>query len=671
MDIQKRMAELSALLTRYSKEYYEQDAPTVSDIEYDLLFKELLTLEEQYPLFKLSDSPTNKVGSTFENKPVERKFQEHTHKVRLYSLDNTYSYEELEQWYEKLKKNYELSNNPELVCELKIDGLAISLIYKNSNFIIGATRGDGFVGENITNNLRTISVIPETIPSNISDLEVRGEVFMPKSSFEALNQKQLEIGGKLFANPRNAASGSLRQLDVNITKERDLSMFAYYGRIDSNELNIKSHSEMLNFLKENGFNTNPTFTVCKSIKDAIDYCKNWEFKRQELDYATDGVVIKINDFALQQEMGFTSRAPRWATAFKFPPEEVSTILKDIEINVGRSGAVTPVAILEPVYISGSTVQRATLHNFDEIKRLKLNIGDRVLIKKAAEIIPKVICVTEHLNDSETCFEAPEFCPYCNTRLVPVKGEVSMYCPNQLGCPAQIKGRIEYWASKDCMDIDGLGDNIVSQLVEKGMVKTPAELYKLSADDFLNLDLFAEKSAQNLYNTIQQSRNPQLHKFINALGIRHVGKETSLLLANKFLSFDKLKSATFNEIVEIDGIGDKIAYSVLDFFANSFNNVVLDELKKYGLQPQEVQNAQGSDIFSGMTFVITGTLSDTRDKFDSLIKYHGGKTSSSVSKKTTYLLAGENAGSKYDKALALGVKILSEDEFNKLLHPETT
>ena len=338
-------------------------------------------LESLYPQYKKSDSPTVRVGSV-----VEKRFAQHKHKVRLYSLDNTYSYDDLVQWYEKLKKNYDLDYSPELVCELKIDGLAVSLNYENGRFNIGATRGDGVVGENITNNLRTIKTIPEILPENIKELEVRGEIFMPRSSFEKLNKVQRENNAKLFANPRNAAAGSLRQLDSGITASRDLSMFSYYGRLDSKEVDINSHSNMLDFLKSLGFNVNPEYKVCKNIEEAIEYCKYWDTRRQSLDYATDGVVIKINDFSLQDEMGYTSRAPRWATAFKFPPEEVSTIVEDIQVNVGRSGAVTPVAILEPVYVSGSTVQRATLHNFDEIKRLNINIGDRVLIKKAAEIL---------------------------------------------------------------------------------------------------------------------------------------------------------------------------------------------------------------------------------------------------------------------------------------------
>ena len=618
-----------------------------------------------YPEYKLSDSPTQKVGTKLFESQVSKGFLPHQHKVRLYSLDNTYSYEELSSWYDKLQKNYSLSSLPELVCELKIDGLAISLNYHNSKFAIGATRGDGFVGENITKNLETIKAIPDSFSEEISDIEVRGEIFMPKSAFQKLNDEQASKGAKLFANPRNAASGSLRQLDPEITRKRELSMFAYYGRIDSGEISIKSHSDMLSFLKKLGFNINPNFRICKNIDEAIEYCKYWDKRRNDLDYATDGVVIKINDFALQSEMGYTARAPRWATAFKFPPEEVSTILKDIEINVGRSGAVTPVAVLEPVYISGSTVQRATLHNFDEIKRLGINIGDRVLVKKAAEIIPKIICVTEHSDSKSSPFVPPLTCPSCGTKLVPAEGEVNLYCPNYLACPSQIKARLEYWVSKDCMDIDGLGDNIIAQLIEKGLAATPADLYKLTTDDFMKLDLIAEKSADNLFTEIQASKHPTLSKFINSLGIRHVGKETSDVLARKFKSLNALKNATLEQIRDIDGIGDKIALSILDFFSNSFNNELLNNLKQYGVEPQEIKENQNSEIFKGLTFVITGTLSKTRDYFENIIKEYGGKVSSSVSKKTSFVLAGENPGSKLDKAIALSVKVIDENEFNEM------
>ena len=616
-------------------------------------------MEAEFPQFREKNSPTLKVGGA-----SSKKFADYTHKTRLYSLDNTYSYEELEKWYEKIRAEFPNRKELEVVCELKIDGLAIALTYENSELTVGATRGDGVTGENITANLRTIKTIPKHLNSEGVSLEARGEIYMPKSAFEQLNRRQTESKLKPFANPRNAAAGSLRQQNPEITAQRELAMFTYAGIL--NNPSIKTHEQTLLYLKDMGFNLNPNFKKCKNIQEAIEYCKYWDKERYNLDYATDGVVIKINELAIQNELGFTSRAPRWATAFKFPPEEMSTTLLDIEINVGRTGAVTPVAVLEPVFISGSTVSRATLHNFDEIKRLDLNIGDRVLIKKAAEIIPKVITVMKKGNRDCGAFEPPERCPFCGSRLVPAEGEVNLYCPNTLGCPAQLKGRIEYWASNDCMDIEGLGGSIVAQLVDKGMVKSPADLYTLGVADFLILDLFAQKSAQNLFNSIQASKNPELSRFINALGIRHVGKEMSEILAKKFGSFEKLKNATEAEILDIEGAGEKIALSVLDFFKNSYNNEVLQKLEANSVVPKEMNREEEKDTFSGLTFVITGTLSKPRDSFEKVIKQHGGKTSSSVSKKTSYVLLGEAPGSKFDKAKELGVKIINEKEFNYLL-----
>lgn len=659
--MQNRIEELTELIIKYNRAYYEQNALLVSDLEYDVLFKELEMLEKEYPQYKLADSPASKVGSS-----VSKGFGEYRHKSRLYSLDNTYSYEDLVKWYEKIKKQFPDEEVIELVCELKIDGLAISLTYENSHLIVGATRGDGVVGENITTNIKTIKTVPQHLNKTVMQLDARGEIFMTKSSFERLNARQEELNGKLFANPRNAAAGSLRQLNPEITAQRDLSMFTYAGILEDKNYDIKSHALMLELLKELGFNINPNYKVCKNIEEAIDYCKQWDSGRYNLDYATDGVVIKVNSLELENEMGYTSRAPRWATAFKFPPEEVSTKVIDIEINVGRTGAVTPVAILNPVFVSGSTVSRATLHNFDEVKRLELNIGDTVLIKKAAEIIPKVITVLEHFGGKIAEFCPPANCPFCNTELVEIEGEVSLYCPNIFYCPAQIKGRLEYWVSKDCMDIDGLGVNLISQLVDKEFVKNPAELYKLTMDDLLQLDLVAEKSAQNLFDALQSSKIPELPRFINALAIRHVGKETSEVIARKFKNFENLKNADYETIKEIGGVGEKIAQSVVEFFKNEMNNKVLNELQMYGVMPLELIIEEKLNIFEGISFVITGTLSETRDKFEKIIKNNGGKVSSSVSKNTKYLLAGENPGSKVDKASALGVKIISEDEFNSLI-----
>ena len=623
------------------------------------MFKELEALEKEFPQFKEKNSPTVKVGST-----SSKKFEDYTHKTRLYSLDNTYSYEELEKWYEKIKADFPNRKELEVVCELKIDGLAVALTYENSELTVGATRGDGVTGENITANLKTIKTIPKHLTSDGISLEARGEIYMPKSAFEQLNKRQADSRQKLFANPRNAAAGSLRQQNPKITAERELAMFTYAGILNNPE--VKTHEETLLYLKKMGFNLNPNFRKCKNIQEAIEYCKHWDKARYDLDYATDGVVIKINELAIQNELGFTSRAPRWATAFKFPPEEMSTTLLDIEINVGRTGAVTPVAVLEPVFISGSTVSRATLHNFDEIKRLDINIGDRVLIKKAAEIIPKVITVMKKGSRQSGAFEAPEKCPFCGSTLVPAEGEVNLYCPNTLGCPAQLKGRVEYWASNDCMDIEGLGESIIAQLVDKKLIKSPADLYSLTVDDLMTLDLIAQKSAQNLYNSIQASKHPPLARFINALGIRHVGKEMSEILAKKFLTFENLKHASAEDILEIEGAGEKIAGSVLDFFKNSYNNEVLQKLEANSVIPEELKWEEGKDTFAGLTFVITGTLSKPRDSFEKIIKQHGGKVSSSVSKKTAYVLLGEAPGSKFDKARELGVKIINEKEFDDLL-----
>ncbi len=660
VDAQKRIEELTGLINKYNKAYYEDNALLISDVEYDGLFKELQELEQKYPLFKRPDSPTTKVGSN-----AARGFTEYRHKNRLYSLDNTYSYEDLEKWYEKIKNQFSDHPSIELVAELKIDGLAVSLTYENSELKIGATRGDGVVGENITPNIKTIKTIPHKLKDKITEINARGEIFMPKSAFERLNEKQKKQGEKTFANPRNAASGSLRQLNPEITAQRELAMFTYAGILEDKAYKIDSHSQMLEFLKKEGFNINPEYKVCKNIEEAVEYCKYWDNERYNLDYATDGVVIKVNSFALENAMGYTSRAPRWATAFKFPPEEVSTVVEDIEINVGRTGAVTPVAKLKPVLVSGSTVSRATLHNFDEIKRLKINIGDTVLIKKAAEIIPKVITVLEHAKEDAKEFKFDKKCPFCSTPLVEIEGEVNLYCPNTLHCPAQIKGRLEYWVSKDCMDIDGVGTNLISQLVERGMVETPADLYKITSEDLLSLDLIAEKSAKSIYDAIQASKNPTFPRFLNALGIRHVGKETSELLARKFKNFESLKNADEETIMQVGGVGEKISAAITGFFNNEASKKLLKELKELGIAPQEEVYDSSNAVFDGISFVITGTLSDTRDKFETIIKNNGGKLLSAVSKKTDYVLVGENPGSKVDKARALGVKIINEDEFNRL------
>ena len=658
MEIQERIEFLKDEINKSNYKYYVEDNPYLSDFEYDQMFAELKELENKYPVFKTPDSPTQRVGS------VSEKFFQHTHKYRLYSLDNTYNEEELKRWYERVCKEY--NKELELVCELKIDGLAIALTYNEGLFSLGVTRGDGVTGEEITQNLKTIKAIPLKLFEPKS-LEVRGEIYMPKSSFEKLNEEALASGDKVFANPRNAASGSLRQLDSSITAKRDLSMFTYTGIFENSEdKQIKTHYDGMMYLKKLGFKVNPNIRLVKNIQGAIDYCNEWATKRFDLDYATDGVVIKVNDFAIQKDLGYTSRAPKWATAFKFPPEEVSTKLLDIELNTGKTGIITPVAILEPVQLAGSTVARASLHNFDEIRRLDIRIGDTVLVKKAAEIIPKVVKVMDTaIHKSLPEYQIPDKCPACRGPLIEKEGEVGLYCENP-NCSRLMCAKIEYWVSKEAMDIDYIGPSVIQQLYDKKFISNPVDLYRLTMQDFMQLDLVKEKSASNMYTSVQNSKSRPLNRLLTALGIRHVGKETAEILAGEFGSIDALGKATLEELSTIEGIGDIIAKSIYDYFRDENNLKMLEDLKQLGLNPSSAPKAK-SDILAGKTFVLTGTLQNmTRDEASSVIKSHGGKTSSSVSKKTSYVLAGENAGSKLDKAKDLGVIILTEDDFLEMI-----
>ncbi|MBE7709088.1 MAG: NAD-dependent DNA ligase LigA [Cyanobacteria bacterium SIG32] len=644
-------------INKSNYKYYVEENPYLSDFEYDQLFAELKQLEEQFPLLKTPDSPTQRVGS------VSEKFFPHTHKYRLYSLDNTYNDEELYKWYDRVEK--ECGKDIDLVCELKIDGLAIALTYEKGIFVRGVTRGDGITGEDITTNLKTVKAIPLKLFEPV-DVEVRGEIYMPKSSFEKLNEENLAKGEKVFANPRNAASGSIRQLDSTITAKRDLSIFVYSSVFENIPNAPSTHYDGMMYLKKLGFKVNPNVRHCKNMEEAIQYIKEWDTKRFDLDYATDGVVIKVNSIACQQDLGFTSRAPKWATAFKFPPEEITTKLLDIELNIGKSGAVTPVAILEPVLLAGSTVARASLHNFDEIKRLDVRIGDTVLIKKAAEIIPKVIKVMEtEEHKSLQPYVAPTKCPACDASLVTREGEVNLYCENQ-NCSQQIMAKIEFWVSKDAMDIDNIGPAVIQQLYEGNFISNPVDLYKLTMQDFMQLEGVKEKSAYNMFNAIQESKERPLKRLLTALGVRHIGKETAELITSEFTSLDAIKNAERDMLAKIDGVGDKMADSVYEFFHNEENLKMLDELKALGINPTAEVTTK-SDKLGGKTFVLTGTLQNmTRDAASELIKQNGGKTSSSVSKKTDYVLAGENAGSKLDKAQNLGVIILTEDEFLEMI-----
>ncbi|MBR6164098.1 NAD-dependent DNA ligase LigA [bacterium] len=656
-DAKVRIDDLKAQIVHHNEAYYKNDAPEISDFEYDELFRELVRLEAQFPEFATADSPTKKVGGG-----VNKSLKELKHKYRLYSLDNSNNYEDLRKWYSRTKKEYENEPDLELVTELKIDGLACALSYEKGILTLGATRGDGVVGENITENLKNVKGIPHKLPEPI-DIEVRGEVYMPVSSFERLNSEQEETGGKVFANPRNAAAGSLRQLDASITAKRDLHFFAY-AAIYNGENAPKTHFELLALLKRLGFNTNENSVLVRGIEPVIQACENWREKRFNLDYATDGMVVKVNEISKQNELGFTARAPKWATAFKFPPEEVWTKLLDVELSVGKTGAVTPVAILTPVRLAGTTVKRASLHNFDEIERLKVNIGNSVLIKKAAEIIPKVIKKKEE--EDFGVYLAPKYCPCCNSELIKPEGEINLYCPNKKGCSAQIKGKIEYWASKEAMDIDGIGGALIDQLYQNGLVEDYSDLYKLTKEDLMSLELIQEKSANNLLSEIEKSKTPTMTKFLTALSIKHVGKETADLIAQNFGSLEAVLSATKEDLTKIDGIGEIVANAVVEFFKDEENKQILEKLKNFGVNPLGSSVEKVSDVLSGKTIVITGTLSQPRNYFEDIIKSHGGKTSGSVSKKTSYVLSGENPGSKFDKARELGVIIIDENEFNKII-----
>ena len=657
-NIKTRIDFLKDEINKSNYRYYVEENPYLSDFEYDKLFAELKGLEEQYPYLKTSDSPTQRVGS------VSERFFPHEHKYRLYSLDNTYNEKELTDWYKRVCKEYE--QELELVCELKIDGLAIALTYEEGLFTLGVTRGDGITGENITKNLKTVKAIPLKLFEPES-LEVRGEIYMPKTSFEKLNAEALENGEKIFANPRNAASGSVRQLDSGITAKRDLSMFTYTGIFENgSDKRIKTHYEGMMYLKKLGFKVNPNIKLVKNIQGAINYCKYWEKKRLELDYATDGVVIKVNNTAVQKDLGYTARAPKWATAFKFQPEEVTTKLLNIELNTGKTGIVTPVAILEPVQLAGSTVARASLHNFDEIARLDIRIGDTVLIKKAAEIIPKVIkYMDDGKHDLRSVYVPPNRCPACGSRLKERPGEVGLYCDNP-ECSQLICAKIEFWASKDAMDIDCVGPSVIQQLYDKKFISNPVDLYRLTIQDLMQLESVKEKSASNIYNGIQNTKSRSLNRLITALGIRYVGKETADILAGEFSSLDEIKEASIDRLGAIDGIGHVMAYSIYEYFHDEHNLKMLDELKSLGINPASKSKPK-SYILAGKVFVLTGTLQNmTRDEASAIIKSHGGKTSSSVSKKTDFVLAGENAGSKLDKANELGVIILTEKDFLEMI-----
>lgn len=664
---------LKNLILKHSYSYYVLDNPSITDEEYDLLYKKLLSFESKYPEIITEDSPSQRVGDKLLNS-----FNQINHKYQMYSIENSTSPEDLYDFDKKIKEFID-TDNIEYVCELKIDGLAVSLTYENGVFIKGATRGDGKIGEDITSNLKTIKSIPlnlnnitkEKIPSQ---LEVRGEVFLSKQALINLNLENEKENKKLFANSRNAAAGSLRQLDPSIVSKRNLDIYIYMGIIDDSNIKINTHLEMLSYLSKLGFKVNNERYLCKSITEVKDYCDKWRVERNNLSYDTDGVVIKVNNIDYQKNLGFTAKTPKWATAFKYPPEQAISKIEDITVQVGRLGTLTPVAELKPVFVAGSLVSRATLHNQDEINRKDIKIGDSVVIHKAGEIIPEVVKVIEDLrNGSEKAFIMPSRCPVCNSE-IQKQGEISFICPNYF-CSDQVKERIKHFVSRDAMNIEGVGDSLISQLVNNKLIKDPSDLYSLNKLNLVNLERMGEKSSLKVIDNISNSINPQLSNFIYALGIKHVGKEKAYLLAEKFKNFDSLVTATIEDFKNIEGFGDIVAESVYEFFNNSYNINFLEKLKSFGIIPQyrsshtDLKNGNNinTELFKGYKFVFTGTLNKfTRDEASKQVEIRGGKVSSTVSKNTSYVVTGESSGSKLDKAKELKVNIIDEDEFIKLI-----
>lgn len=659
-DVKKRIQKLRTQIREHDRLYYVLNQPKIIDQQYDKLFAELKSLEQANPELITPDSPTQRVSE----KPLEG-FASVRHAAAMLSMDNTYNADELRAFDERVAKVLG-SGAYEYVVELKIDGLAISLRYENGSLVTAATRGDGETGDNVTANVRTIKAVPLTLlaDSCFPDvLEVRGEVYMPASSFAELNNLRAEAGEPAFANPRNAAAGSLKLLDARITASRNLSFFAY-ATGELSEAIAQDHYESLQKFSQLGLPVNPNIKKAKNIDEAVKICQSWNQKRQELNYQIDGMVIKVNRFAQQNILGATGRAPRWCISYKFPAEQAETIVESIDVQVGKSGNLTPVANFKAVQLAGTIVKRASLHNFDELKRLDVRPGDTVIIEKAGEIIPQVIQVRHELRTpNSSAFEIPQKCPNCGSKVGKDGNGVYVRCVNK-NCSAQLRERLKYFAGRDQMDIENLGIALIEQLVDTRLVKNFADLYKLRKDQLSSLERMADKSAANVIEAIEKSKSQPLWRLIAALGIRHIGSQSAQILAEHFGSFEELMAADEATLANIDQIGPTMAESVCEFFIN--HKTLINELLKY-VHPQQQQTRQ-TDVLVGKTFVITGTLENfTRQQTEQAIKQAGGKTSSSVSKKTDYVLAGDKPGSKLDKAQKLRVEIISEEQFLKMLN----
>lgn len=653
-EIEKKIEELRKTLRYHSDRYYNDDAPEIEDYEYDMMMRELKELEEKYPEYDAPDSPTKKVGGVADNS-----FESVAHSVRMESLQDAFSKDELREFSNRVEDTV---SNVNYVVEPKIDGLSVSLEYRDGVFLRGSTRGNGDVGEDVSGNLRVIHNIPLKLNKSIPYIEVRGEVYMPKKSFERVVDRQIINGEKPFKNPRNAAAGSLRQKDSSVTASRGLDIFVFnIQQIEGVELS--SHKESLDFIKELGFNTIPTYKKVDNIEDAIAEIDRIGEARGSLEYDIDGAVIKVDDFSQRDILGSTAKYPKWAIAFKYPPEEKQTKLLDIEIAVGRTGVLTPTAILESVHLAGTTVSRATLHNQDFINEKGIAIGDVVTVRKAGDIIPEVLCVNEH--NSNSVFKFPDVCPSCGEKVYRDEDEAAIRCINP-ECPAQLLRNLIHFCSRDAMDIEGLGPAIIETFVNEGMIAKTYDIYNLDFNKILSLEGFKETSANNIINSVNNSKNNDLSKLIFALGIRHIGAKAGKLLADYFKDIDLVMNASVDDILQIDGFGKIMAESVVEFFSSDSTKELIEKLKEAGVNMKST-NVVEDTRFSGMTFVLTGTLPTLKHaEASKIIEFFGGKTSSSVSKKTTYVLAGEEAGSKLDKANKLGVQVISEEEFKEMI-----
>ena len=657
-EIKEEIYKLVKLLNKYSYDYYVEDNPQISDTEYDTLYKQLEKLEKEYPELIQENSPTQRVGDV-----VLSEFEKVTHKIPMLSLSNTFSTEDLRDFDNRIKKIV-ADRKIEYICELKIDGLAISINYEDGKLISAATRGDGTVGEEVTDNIKTIFSIPKVLKDN-KTFEVRGEVYLPKKSFNILNEERKENNEVLFANPRNAAAGSLRQLDSKITAQRRLSAFIYSVVGDNT---IESQLQALKTAEEYELPVNNNYKLCKNIDEVINYIEYWDINRKNLPYEIDGIVIKVNSYSLQEEIGYTQKSPRWATAFKFPEEELATKLLDVELSVGRTGIVTPVAQLDPIVISGSTVSKASLHNKDVIDELDIHIGDMVIVKKAGEIIPKVVRVLKELRlENSEKYIMPNRCPSCNSELVSKKDDQFIRCVNP-ECPEQNIRKIIHFASRDALNIEGLGDKVVATLYEQGIISHTIDLFYLEREKLIDLDRMGEKSVDNLLKAIENSKNSSLDKVIYALGILNVGKKAAKILAEKYLNLTTLMTATVDELINLPDIGLITAESVIDFLSNEINIKFINDLISIGMNPQyEVQKIEDDNIFSGKTIVLTGKLVElTRNEAKEYLEKLGAKVTGSVTTKTDLVLAGEKAGSKLAKAEQLGIQVISEEEFISML-----